>query len=115
MGGSARCHHAAQVPGHNDVRIGAADTFLGSFAERVHSTGTHDTDPAAQSQVTVSALGLLGLKPLPHGFHLIFFRLLQKQLAILRNGEILKFLIHLSLLMVESAISQGQLCPFCSG
>jgi hypothetical protein len=67
VGGGAAGHHAAQVAGHHDVGVRAADAELGAVPKGIDAAGPHGADPAGQTQIAKAALGLLGLVPLPDG------------------------------------------------
>jgi hypothetical protein len=71
MGSCAGRNHPAQVSGHDDIRIRAANTGLGAFSKGVHATGPHVANPAAQSHIAEPALRLLRLMPVPHGLDII--------------------------------------------
>ena len=70
MGGRAGRHHAAEIAGHDDIRVGAADPAL-------HLAALFGTDPArphvavlaGKAQLAEGAVRALGLVPVPGRFH----------------------------------------------
>ena len=108
VGGGAGGNHAAQVAGHDDVGIGTADTGLGPLTERIHPARPHDADAAGKAHVAETALGLLSLVPLPHGFDTVLLCFGKKPIAILGDRQTLSGIKHGVLLDVASAAAELQ-------
>ena len=101
--GGAGGDHAAQVARHHDVGIRAAHPALGAFAERIDTAGSHDADAAAQPHLAETAIGQLGLEPVPDAFHAVALHLLQQQPAV--RGDrvgIVSLVVHGGLLIVQA-------------
>ena len=64
----AACHSARQVPGHDQVRIGAARSHLRALAEGIDATRPHVADVAAEPQLAEAAQRLQVLVTVPDGF-----------------------------------------------
>ena len=104
VGGGAGGDHAAQIAGHDDVGIGAANTGLGALAKGIDPARPHNTDAAGQAHVAESALGLLGVVPLPNGFNTVLSGLGMQRITILGDGQLGLGIEHLLLLGIASAI-----------
>ena len=81
----------------DDVGIGPADPFLRTFAEGIHTAGPHHAVAAAQPHVAVSALGQLGLVPVPNGLDLIGLCLVEHQPTVFGDGLLIVFHQHVAL------------------
>ena len=73
MGGSAAGDLAEQIPGHNQVGVGAADAIFWSLAKRIDPAGSLIAMAAAESKESEAALRLLGGETIPNSLHLVCF------------------------------------------
>ena len=65
VGRRADAHVLEQVPGDDDVRVGAANALFRPVAEGVNPAGAHEAVAAADSELAEAALRLLGLEAVP--------------------------------------------------
>jgi hypothetical protein len=103
MGSSTGRNHAAQVSGHDDIRIRAAHTGLGALAKGIHATGPHIANPTTQPHIAEPALRLLRLMPVPHGLDIIPMGFGKQLKAIIGDGYIFSGIKHRNLLILWNA------------
>jgi hypothetical protein len=66
MGRRARGDHPAQVPGHDDVRVRAANAPLGAFAKGVDPARPHVADTAGKTHFVAVAFENVNFQPQPN-------------------------------------------------
>jgi hypothetical protein len=103
MGSGTGRNHAAEVSGHDDIRIGATHSSLGALPKRIHATGPHVADPTTQPHIAEAALRLLRLVTIPHGLNIIPMGFGKQLKAIIGDGYIFSGIKHRNLLIVLNA------------
>ena len=76
-----------EVAGHDHVGVGAADPLLGALAEGVDAARPHRAVAAAQAELAVAALGLLGVQAVPHGLDALVPRAFDHLLGVVVDGQ----------------------------